>query len=490
MGPVEAARVVAALEALAGDVGGALWCSGVRNIADDDLLLVTAAVEQLGRRVDALRVAAAGEIGERSRPELGIGRLSARKGCRTPSELIQRVTRVSALTAHRRLRVGAQVRTNFSIAGEPLPPNFPATAASLARGEVGLDSADAVLTALTSILRYTDPSKLRAAETELILAASGKGDLDAVPASADETRMQAAVWKAVLCPDAGRLDDRAMTARGLRLGRERDGVIPLTGSLMPEIGGKLRRLFDAYLSPKTAPVAFHGDEQAAADDEQVRIEHDDRTSDQQRHDVLAVILDVAARSADVPSIGGAAPTVLVSVREQDLSADLGMGRGVGWIDGIDAPLSIEAVKDLICAGGTQEVVLSREGRILRLGVPDRCFTPAQRRAITLRDGGCIIPGCQIPASWSEIHHVIPDVAGGPTHTDNGVLLCWFHHRTLASSGWLIRMVNGVPQVMAPPWIGRRVWRSVTKSQTRLVDAVERDTERPEAGGPGAPPGLD
>ncbi|MBC7443314.1 MAG: HNH endonuclease, partial [Ramlibacter sp.] len=119
---------------------------------------------------------------------------------------------------------------------------------------------------------------------------------------------------------------------------------------------------------------------------------------------------------------------------------------------------------------------NNEGRIMRLGVPDRCFTAGQRRAIQLRDGGCIIPGCQIPASMTEIHHVNPDARGGPTHTDNGVCLCWWHHRTIDSSGWGIRMLRGCVQIMAPPWreTGKRHWRYMTKSRTLMTDAITRN----------------
>ena len=93
---------------------------------------------------------------------------------------------------------------------------------------------------------------------------------------------------------------------------------------------------------------------------------------------------------------------------------------VPGLSGIETPISINAVKDLISNGGQQKVVINTEGRIIALGSPERCFTPAQRRAIQLRDGTCIIPGCRIPAGMTEIHHVIPHAEGGPTHTDNGV----------------------------------------------------------------------
>ncbi|TFC93396.1 HNH endonuclease signature motif containing protein, partial [Cryobacterium sp. TmT3-12] len=372
--------------------------------------------------------------------------------------------------AGRRMRLGKQLRTGLSLGGEPVPPAFPATAAGLASGVIGVDTADAILAALTPTLRCTDLDSVRAAESELVAAATGTSAETPVPASADEVRLQGVVWKAVLAPDGSRPDDHAMVVRGFRLGREREGVVRVSGSLMPEIAGKLRRLFDAYLSPKSAPVAFHTEEEA--DREQVLLERDDRTPDQRRHDVLAVILDVASRAGEAPTIGGAPATVLVSVREEDLTADFGQGRGVGWIDGVDTPIAISAVQDLISTGGQQKVVINDEGRIIALGSPERCFTPAQRRTIQLRDGACIIPGCRIPAGMTEIHHVIPHSAGGPTHTDNGVCLCWWHHRYLAASGWAIRMVRGAVQIMAPPWLetGARTWRSITKSRTRMTDA--------------------
>jgi hypothetical protein len=200
-GPSAAERAIAELQALAAGVGESLSCKGVRGFDDDGLLQVTAAAEVLGRQVDALRVAAAGEVADRSRPELG-----------------------------------------------------------LATGAIGVDTAEAILTALTSTLRCTDLVSVRVAESELVAAATGtSGETPVpVPASADEIRLQGAVWKAVLAPDGSRPDDHAMVSRGIRLGRERDGIVPVSGALMPEIAGKLRRLFDAYLSPKSAPPTSGG----------------------------------------------------------------------------------------------------------------------------------------------------------------------------------------------------------------------------------------
>ena len=130
----------------------------------------------------------------------------------------------------------------------------------------------------------------------------------------------------------------------------------------------------------------------------------------------------------LPAIGGAAPTLVVSVRADDLAA----GRGYAHIDGVDEPVSLSVARHIACSGNVQRVVFDGVGRIISLGSPERVFTHHQRRAISLRDGGCVIPGCRVPAPWCEIHHVKEHSRGGETHTDNGVLLCWFHHRSLDS----------------------------------------------------------
>ena len=433
---------------------------------DDELLAVTASIEAVGRVLDAHRAACAGEVGERSRVDLGSERLSARRGCRSASELIERVTQASGAEARRRIALGAATRGRVGFTGEPLEAEFPGVAAALAEGDLGADAAGTIVRELDRPRRVADPAAFATAERELVAAALGAGDAGAVRASADELRVQAQAWAAFLDQDGPEPDDeRAMLRRGVRLGRARNGLIPLRADLMPEVAAGITRLFDAHLSPRSS-TGFMTDEEAA----HFEASGEQRTTDQQRHDVLAAIIETAARSGEHPSIGGAAPTVLVSVRASDLAA----GRGAGHADGVELPVSMRAVRRLMCTGGTQRVVVDDRGRILELGSQERCFTPQQRRAITLRDGGCLIPGCSVPASWCEIHHVIPDVDGGPTHPDNGVLLCWFHHRSIDTSGWGIRMQRGVPQIRPPVWLDPGGgWRDATKSPTRLADRLER-----------------
>ena len=456
---------------IADAVADALPCDRVAGLADEDLLAATGAIEALGRRVDALRVTAAGEIADRSRKETGKGGLAVRKACRTPEELLQRITLVSGATAHRRVSLAAEVRRNPTLVGFTQRARFDRVTTALHAGTIGIDAATAITRGLSPLLAHSALDDLAAAERELVAAATGTGPDTALPdtalpVSADEVRIQASVWRAALDPDGLEpSEEQAMTGRRFHIGRLKGGLVPMYLSVLPEAAGRVAKVFDPYLTPTTAPAMLTEEENTAR-----TLEKDPRSRDQQRHDVFIAMIDTLARSGDTPTVGGAAPTVLVSVRAEELDR----GRGAGFSDGVDIPLSMTTVKQMICTGGTQTVVLTGEGRILALGSPQRCFTPQQRRAITLRDGGCLIPGCTIPAGWCEIHHVIPDAAGGPTHTDNGVLLCWFHHRTIPTSGWTIRMKHGTPQIKAPPWLEPNApWRTVTKSRTTLTQRLPR-----------------
>jgi 5-methylcytosine-specific restriction protein A len=66
---------------------------------------------------------------------------------------------------------------------------------------------------------------------------------------------------------------------------------------------------------------------------------------------------------------------------------------------------------------------------LAVGFAERFATPAQRRALAVRDGsGCAHPGCTVPVWRTIAHHIVPWDQGGATDLPNLVLLCRFHHR--------------------------------------------------------------
>lgn len=452
--------LTATLAAATAMARSAVRVSAVPALSDDALVEAAAAVEDLGRTVDALRVAMAAEACERSRPALGADRLSARKGCRTGYELLARLTSIAESTAVRRSKLGEALRVREALSGELIPARFPEVAEAMDGGSLGLDTATAIVNALRPVAGRAEPGMLAVAERALVASALGidpdTGERQ-VPFTADQTRIQAVQWQVALDPDGAKpREDHAMIDRGITKIGTRGGVVRYSMALLPEIAGRFDRVCDSGLSPKSIGRFLTAEER-----EEALESGDSRTPAQQRHDVFAAMLDAAARSGELPTLGGSSPTVLVSVSAEELAE----GSGAGWIDGVDDPISIDTVKQFACSGGVQKVFFTPKGRLVGLGSPERTFTPQQRRAISLRDGGCLIPGCCVPAGWCEIHHVTEWAADGPTHTDNGAMLCWFHHRTIDTAGWEIRMIDGVPHIRPPVWLDHdRTWRRASKSR--------------------------
>jgi hypothetical protein len=353
------------------------------------------------------------------------------------------------MTAKARIALGKTVTPRVSITGAVTAPEHPVIAEALSAGQLGVEAASLLVRELDTVASRVEPVILHDAETGLVELAAGSGGHP--PLRVDLVRVQAKAFVAVIDPDGSRpREERARRRRSLHIGREdADGLIPISGRLLPEVGATFTRLTDAHLRK----VTF--------EEEPVPAEamSDTRTREQKRHDTLAAILNAATRVADAPELGGAAPAVIVTVTQDALDAR----RGVGSIDGVDTPLSIDAVERLIDSRGMQTVTLTDEGRILSLGSVQRCFTASQRRAITARDGGCIIPGCSIPAGWCETHHVTPHRNGGKTHVDNGVLLCWGHHQKIDTGPWHITMPRGIPHVRGP---AHPTWTPATKTRGR------------------------
>jgi hypothetical protein len=95
------------LERLTAELAAEVDSSTVPGLSDEGLISLATSVEAHGRLVDALRVRVAGEMGERSRRELGGDGLAARFGCRNANELLQRATLVS-VRAYRRAALTAR----------------------------------------------------------------------------------------------------------------------------------------------------------------------------------------------------------------------------------------------------------------------------------------------------------------------------------------------------------------------------------------------
>jgi hypothetical protein len=104
----------------------------------------------------------------------------------------------------------------------------------------------------------------------------------------------------------------------------------------------------------------------------------------------------------------------------------GPGNGPGYTSRGDV-ISAEAVRRLVWNTDIARVVMN--GSVpLDLGRSARLASNDQWRALVVRDGGCRMADCQIPAEWCQVDHIREwDAEHGPTDLDVLVLWCVFHH---------------------------------------------------------------
>ena len=127
---------------------------------------------------------------------------------------------------------------------------------------------------------------------------------------------------------------------------------------------------------------------------------------------------------DIATLNGDGPDLVQSRRELE---------GVG-------PITRATLEQLACGATLSRLVMAGESVVLDMGRKTRLATPAQARAIRIRDAGCIFPSCDRPAQWCDIHHIDGFAEGGNTDVAKMCCLCRRHHTLIHNSKWTI-MIN-------------------------------------------------
>ena len=81
--------------------------------------------------------------------------------------------------------------------------------------------------------------------------------------------------------------------------------------------------------------------------------------------------------------------------------------------------------------------------VLAFGRTRRLASQFQRLALWLEHPVCMYPGCSVPASRCQAHHIAPWDEGGGTNLDNLALLCPHHHGKVIAGRWVERVPNKV-----------------------------------------------
>lgn len=419
------------------------------RVRDDELLDVMAAVEGVGRVVGAVQVRVAGEVGVRSRRELGDEGLSRAQNFTSAVKLVASVTGASAHESKARLEIGRRLRGAVLLGGGEGPAPFPLVARGLDEGVLGVETASVIVRQCVALAeRGCSPSVVARAEQTLV------GETVALRLAADQTAKLAIRLREVIDPDGAEPRDEVhQLQRSLTIAQAHDGMVRGRFALTPEQGGVWLASIQAMQSPRVAGPSAGGPRFVSGSEFVAQTATaDTRTQAQKNADTVTELIARAAGAPDMPRINGSTTTVNVHISLDDLEAR----RGVGWIDGVDEPVAASTVAQLRCHSPIAATLFGDQGEVLYHGKSKRLFTAAQNRALAARDGGCVWPDCDRPPSFCETHHaeewVSDDHPPGRTDIDNGVLLCHFHHSHLHRSAWKLVMRGGVPHIVPPRWV--------------------------------------
>ena len=168
-------------------------------------------------------------------------------------------------------------------------------------------------------------------------------------------------------------------------------------------------------------------------------QHDDRTLDEIRADILCDLLLDGVVPAHPKDVRGIRPTVVVTVPALALLGADGDGpHEPAIVEGV-GPIPIERARELAGTATSWIRVLTHPetGVVLSVG-RTRYRPPPDMVALTKwRAERCMAPGCGVPASRCQIDHSLAWEDGGETSVVNTAPLCQGHHTIKHHGGWRV-----------------------------------------------------
>lgn len=466
------------------DVDAESLTSAVSELDDDALVEMMRQTTAISQQMDRLRALGAGTAARRSARERGRDGLAQTRGHRSPVSLVQDLTGTTRADAAKHVRLGESLLEAHGSSpdvrdGEPDAPD-----ASGDEPGTSDDEPDISATAQVSWHAPIDDAllagRLSAAFADIILrnlgsppVREGADDPSATVIAAwhaaaaqlvDEANHRNAEDLAVASRQVRDLIDpegaharflARYQARHFRMYTDADGVQRASISFDDEMAAWVRSITDSALRPRRGGPRFVDPAESARAQELI---DDPRTLDQLTYDLMMDVIRAGA-VADAEQVFGTrqAGVRLVTTVSSPSGEHDAFGRsitgpiGAGHTEDGGHPLPAPVLERASCAQGYVEVTVDACGNPLDVGREQRLFTSRQRVALAVRDGGCIWPRCDRPASYCEAHHIDEWKAErGRTDVDRGVLLCRFHHMNLHHHGWRIRRRGRDPFTLHHP----------------------------------------
>jgi hypothetical protein len=210
-------------------------------------------------------------------------------------------------------------------------------------------------------------------------------------------------WRSLAENLVGREPSEARIARRhLHISQMLDSMARIDGWVDAETGARFAAALDALEPP-----------------DPVDAPEPPRSLSQRRADALGTLVGgtpgagtTLAVVVDLDRLQGRFPTDLVHTRCELLGGD---------------PIDHATAVRLACDAAVSRVLMRGTSTILDLGRATPVVSRAQRRALAIRDGGCVEPGCAAPPDWCDAHHKLHWILGGRTDLDNLELRCRRHH---------------------------------------------------------------
>ncbi|MGV2984842.1 DUF222 domain-containing protein [Microbacterium sp. AGC85] len=178
---------------------------------------------------------------------------------------------------------------------------------------------------------------------------------------------------------------------------------------------------DEDFDDATGDDAFH--DSTPMHDGYGTLEHDTRTKDQLRADILAdLLLTTTPTSVTTTALGSVKATVQVTISASTLAGD---DDAMAELNG-HGPMTPDAARILAGSTGSWDrAFLDPRGMVVETDnyVP----TAGMKRFLRARDQHCRFPGCRAPAHRCQIDHNHDHAKGGPTALCNLSLFCTSHH---------------------------------------------------------------
>jgi hypothetical protein len=413
-------------------------------------------------------------------------------GFRNTTEFLRARLRISAAEARRRLSLAESILPRQGLAGQPLPPAHEELGAAVASGVVASKAATIITQAVDRVRHSCDAEASLRMEHALTQTAA-ENDPDFLVRIARR-------WTDALDQDGAEPSEELLRQlQGAFIRRNRHGLHHLEIFATADQFEQLLTVMNTETNPRIGateasalpaerpdpgaadtpdPGAGDSQDPGAGDSQDPGAGDpqdsgaggaaglDRRSRPQKLLDGLVGACKVALTSGSLPAAGGLRPQVMVTIGYRDLLDRLERPNGTvaNSESGEDrtpahtgtlmftGPVTASTVRRIACDADIIPVLLGGAGRILDIGRASRIFPPHIRKAITARDQGCAFPGCTIPASWCEAHHISYWSRGGTSGTDNGTLLCSHHHHLIHKEQWTIRIRTGIPWFIPPPHV--------------------------------------